>query len=827
MMGKKNIAFLCFLCLLCSFQAFAETGRDMWLRYTALDDNSARPYRALIPETVVVLGDAPQQRSAQQELVRGIRGMLGRTLRAESGLPSQPSIVLGTLEQVRKRFDINTALSADGYWLKAIMLNGTRHIVIAGANDSGALYGSFAFLRKIALGESIAELDEKQSPSVPIRWVNQWDNINGTIERGYGGPSIFWDNGRAREDLSRVRDYGRFLASLGINGCSINNVNADTKFLSVELIPQVARIADALRPWGVKVALAVDFGSPQNLGLLNSFDPLDPNVIAWWKSKVDEIYGAVPDFAGFVLKADSEGRVGPSTYNRTHADAANVVARALKPHGGVIFYRGFVYDHNMDWRNPKNDRARAVWDNFHGIDGDFDDNVIVQIKNGPIDFQVREPASPLFGALDNTRESIELQITQEYFGQARHLVFLVPMWKETLDFDMRIRDRATPVKQFVAGFVGVSNVGMDENWYGSHMSQANLYGFGRLAWNPDLTAKRIAEEWTGLTFGPDPAVQKTVVEMQLSSWRTYENYTGPLGLQTLTDIVGNHYGVAVEASERNGWGQWHKADAMGVGFDRTVATGTGFTGQYSSAVKMMYESMETCPDDLLLFMHHVPYTYKLHSGKTVIQSLYDSHYEGAENVARYVHDWKALKNAVDDRRYQEVLAQLEYQAGQAVVWRDAVNNWFFKESNIPDAKGRVGNHAGRVEAESMVLTGYVPRPVTPWESASGGTAVECRQDQCTASMIYKGDTGSRDIIIQYFDLPDGESRFRIYAGNQLLGRWAASDRLPARKIDSSSSSRHIIPGVALHKGDEIRIEATPNGRETAALDYIEIVTAEQ
>src|SRR5262249_49094169 len=412
-------------------------------------------------------------------------------------------------------------------------------------------------------------------------------------------------------------------------------------------------------------------------------------------------------------------------------------------------------------------------------------------------------------------------------GQARHLVFLVPMWKEVLDFDMRIRDRSTPVKRTVAGFVGVSNLGTDENWYGNHMSQANLYGFGRLAWNADLSSRHTAQEWARLTFGTDPVVRKTIVDMQLSSWRTYENYTGPLGLQTLTDIVGNHFGVAVEASERNGWGQWHKADAKGVGFDRTVATGTGFVGQYSPAVAKLYESVQNCPDNLVLFMHHVPYTYKLHSGKTVIQSLYDSHYDGADSVAKSARDWKGLKNAVDDRRYQEVLAQLEYQAGQAVVWRDAVNNWFFKESSIPDAKGRVGNHPGRVEAESMVLTGYVPKPVTPWEAASGGTAVECSQDQCTASMKYEGETGSRDIIIQYFDMPEGESRFRIYAGNQLLGRWSASDRLPARKIDSSSSSRHVIPGVALHKGDEIRIEATPNGRETAALDYIEIVAADQ
>jgi len=527
-----------------------------------------------------------------------------------------------------------------------------------------------------------------------------------------------------------------------------------------------------------------------------------------------------------VLKADSEGRVGPSTYHRTHVDAANVVARALKPHGGIIFYRGFVYDHNMDWENPKNDRARAAYDNFHDLDGKFEDNVIIQIKNGPIDFQVREPASPLFGALDKTREAIELQITQEYFGQARHLVFLVPMWKETLDFDMQIRDRSTPVKKIVGAVVGVSNVGMDENWYGNQMSQANLYGFGRLAWNGDLSSTRIVEEWTRLTFGADPVVTKTIVDMQLSSWRTFENYTGPLGLQTLTDIVGNHYGVAVEASERNGWGQWHKADSKGVGFDRTAATGTGFLGQYSPAVMKHYETLENCPDDLVLFMHHVPYTHKLHSGKTVIQYIYDSHYEGAETVARYAKEWKGLNGRIDERRYQEVMAQLEYQAGQAIVWRDAVNNWFFKESGIADSTGRVGHHPGRIEAESMRLSGYTPKPVTPWEAASGAAAVECAEAKCTAAFNYDGDAGRHDLVVQYFDQSDGVSRFRVWVGSQLVDEWTAADRLPARKVDSSSSSRRTIRGLALRKGDEIRIEGIPDGGETAALDYIEIVNAQ-
>src|SRR5215471_4964155 len=822
---RKRILYI--LCFLYSIPLHAETGYNMWLRYTALNDAALGQYRAAVPSTVVLLDTAPTEQSAQEELVRGIQGMLDRTLRIEKSVSNQPSIVLGTMDTVRRIARIAVTLPPDGYWLKSLTLNGTRHIVIAGANDAGVLYGTFAFLRKVALGESIGELDEKESPAVPLRWVNQWDNINGTIERGYGGPSIFWENGHAREDLSRVGDYGRMLASLGINGCSINNVNADTRFLSSDLIPQIARIADALRPWGVKVALAVDFGSPKSIGGLDTFDPLDPKVADWWKAKAEEIYRAVPDFGGFVLKADSEGRAGPSTYGRTHADAANVVARALKAHGGVIFYRGFVYDHHMDWQNPKNDRARAAYDNFHELDGKFDDNVIVQVKNGPIDFQVREPASPLFGALDHTREAIELQITQEYFGQARHLVFLAPMWKATLDFDMHIRDRNTPVKRLVAGFVGVSNAGMNGSWYGNHMSQANLYSFGRLAWNPDLTARKIAEEWSRLTFGEDSIVQKTIADMQLSSWRTYENYTGPLGLQTLTDIVGNHYGVAVEASERNGWGQWHNADAMGVGFDRTVATGTGFLGQYSPGVMKMYEAMDTCPDDLVLFAHHVPYTYRLHSGKTVIQYIYDSHYDGAESVAGYVREWKALKGRVDDRRYQEVLAQLEYQAGQAIVWRDAVNDWFFKESGIADAMGRVGKHPGRIEAESMMLTGYSAEPVTPWESASGGTVVECGSARCTAMLKYAGESGWRDLTIQYYDLPDGVSRFQVWVGSQMVDEWAASDRLPARKVDSSSSSRRVIHGLALRPGDEIRIEGFPDGRETAALDYIEILPAQE
>jgi alpha-glucuronidase len=817
----------------------AETGYDAWLRYRPIEGAALARVRATLPAVTAALGGAGPEAAARGELIRGLRGLVGRTLRAEARIPRESAIVLGTLDELGRaapQWNLDAQLTEDGYWLKTVVDRGVRYTVVTASNPRGVLYGAFALLRKIALGAPVDSLDERAVPYAPIRWVNQWDNLDGSIERGYGGHSIFWDNQHARADLTRVGDYGRLLASIGINGCSINNVNANPRMLATEMIPEIARIAAAFRPWGVRVALAVDFASPKTLGGLDTFDPLDAGVAAWWKQKADELYRAVPDLAGFVLKADSEGRAGPSTYGRTHADAANVVARALAPHGGLLFYRGFVYDHHMDWRNPKNDRARAAYDNFHNLDGQFDANVVIQIKNGPIDFQVREPASPLFAALEKTNQAIELQITQEYTGQARHTVFLVPMWKETLDFDLRAHGASTPVQALAGGktfhrpaggFAGVANVGLDENWCGNHLSQANLYGFGRLAWKPDLNSRQIIQEWTRLTFGGDPKVDQTVEALQLSSWRTYENYTGPLGLQTLTDITGNHYGVNVEASERNGWGQWHRADEKGVGMDRTVATGTGYIGQYPPAVARAWESLAGCPDDLLLFFHHVPYTHVLHNGKTVIQYLYDSHYAGAEAVAGYVHQWKTLAGLVDDRRYREVLAQLEYQAGQAVVWRDAVTEWFRRASGIADARGRVGHYPGRFEAEAMHFDGYQVRDIVPAEDASGSKAVACVAAECSASLQFNGAAGWYTLRVQYFDQANGISHYRLRVAGQVIDEWPADLLLPTTKLDSTSSTRRVIRGVALRPGDEIRIEGRPDGGEPAALDYIEIAPENQ
>src|SRR4051794_40036448 len=575
----KRVCWSIAALLLGSCACFAEDGHAAWLRYAPLPPAAAARAGAEVPRAVYRLGTDVMLVRAEDELRRGVQGMLGRPLEGVSALPATGAVVVGTLASIRSTAGSlapSGELPADAFWLRTVHQGNRSFTVIAGGDARGALYGAFAWLRKVADGELLDTLDDREVPYAPVRWVNQWDNIDGSIERGYGGRSLFWANGKVREDLTRAGDYGRLLASLGINAVSINNVNANPLVLSAEFVPQIARVADAMRPWGVRVAIAVDFGSPQSVGKLTTYDPLDPGVAAWWKARADALYAAIPDFAGIVLKADSEGRVGPSTYGRTHADAANVVARALKAHGGILFYRGFVYDHHMDWRNLKNDRARAAYDNFHPLDGQFDDNVIVQIKHGPIDFQVREPASPLFAGLEKTNEAIELQITQEYFGQARYHVFLAPMWKETLDFDMRVRDQPSPVKAIVAGrvfsrpfggFVGVANVGDADNWTNNHLSQANLYAFGRLAWNPDLSSADIAAEWSRQTFGLDPQVSKTVGDLLLTSWRTFENYTGPLGLQTLTDIVGNHFGVAVEASEENGWGQWHRADRMGVGMD--------------------------------------------------------------------------------------------------------------------------------------------------------------------------------------------------------------------------------------------------------------------
>lgn len=816
--------------------AYGETGREAWLRYRPITDRAVAARYVRLPGTIIVAGDSPVLASARDELKAGLGTMLGRAFH-DAAAASGPAIVIGTADALGAVLgngaevvrDART-LATDGYLLRS---TDDGRLAIAGRTDRGVLYGAFSLLRHVALHEDVSRLDERAEPSAPVRWVNEWNNLDGSIERGYAGLSIFFEGGNVAADLTRAREYARLLASVGINACAVNNVNADIRVISDAFLPQLARLADAFRPWGVQLAISVDFSSPRRLGGLDTFDPTDPRVASFWRERVDAIYRAVPDLAGFVLKADSEGRLGPSAYGRTHADAANVIARALAPHRGLLFYRGFVYDHHMDWRDPKNDRARAAVDNFAPLDGQFDANVIVQIKHGPIDFQVREPVSPLFGVLEQTNQAIELQVTQEYTGQQRHVVYLVPMWKDVLDFDLHAKGSGTPVHQIVSGrtfdrptggYVAVVNVGRDENWLGHDLAMANLYGFARLAWNPSLSSSRIAEEWTQLTFGHRPEVVEAVTSILLDSWPAYEHYTGPLGVGTLTDIIGVHFGPGIESSERNGWGQWHKGDEHGIGMDRTIATGTGFIGQYRPPVAAMYESLETCPDQLLLFFHHVPYTHVLHSGQTLIQHVYDTHYEGAATAADFVRRWRAVEGLVDAERHEAVERRLVYQAGHAVVWRDAVCGWFGKMSGVADAKGRVGHDPNRTEAESMTLDGYLLQDVTPWETASGGKAVGCAvSKECTASMPFARDAGTYDIAVQYYDESDGVSRYRLLVAGKQVAAWSADDTLPSKDPNGHTATRRTIEGVQIGGGDTIRIEAVPDGGEQAVLDYVEIV----
>jgi alpha-glucuronidase len=821
------------LALLAAAPLLAETGHDGWLRYAPLE-TPARTRYASLPATVVVLGASPVLANGQNELVQGIRGMLDRTLRESRTMPNESAIVLGTIASLHETApDVRLPENVrdDGFVIALRKIRGFDCLLVIGGSERGALYGAFALLRRIARMQALPGPDIVQQPYNSIRWIDQWDNLNGTIERGYAGSSIFFENSRVRADLTRVREYGRLLASVGIDGCNINNVNADLHVLDDDFVDQVVRIADVFRPWGIHVSLSVDLSTPKEAGGLDTFDPLDPRVGAWWRDKVERIYARIPDFGGFTVKADSEGRLGPSTYGRTPADAANTIARALKPHGGIVFYRAFVYNHHLDWNDLKADRAKAAVENFAPLDGKFDDNVVIQIKHGPIDFQVREPASPLFANLRNTNQAIELQITQEYLGQQRHVVYIPPMWKETLDFDMRVDGKRVPVRDIVAGrtfqrptggFVGVANVGMDENWLHHPLAMSNLYGFARLAWDPTLNASDIAREWTQLTFGLDPLVNRTVPAMLMSSWPTYENYTGVLGLQTLTAITGSHYGPGIETAERNGWGQWIRADHDGIGMDRSAATGTGFAGQYPPGVATMYESVATTPENLLLFFHHLPYAYRLRSGKTVAQHIYDSHYQGAARAAEYVDEWKTLHGHIDDDRYQLVLSLLQYQAGHAIVWRDAVCTWLLKMSGIADRQGRVGRHPDRVEAEAMQLEGYTAVEIEPAENASGGKGVDCKTDRCSATFKFDRNPGWYELDVQYFDMPAGEARYLLSVNGQVIEAWTAAERLPARHLGGDSSTRRWVRGVALRSGDEIRIEGIPNQDDPAALDYVEL-----
>lgn len=548
-----------------------------------------------------------------------------------------------------------------------------KGLVLSANNDLGLLYGSYALLRDNAAGKSIALREE--IPAYNVRVLNHWDNLDGTIERGYSGHSI-WNWDELPDVVSpRYREYARANASVGINGVVLNNVNASSKILSAEYLAKVAKIADVFRPYGIKVYLSANFAAPMQLGGLKTADPLVPEVAAWWKAKADEIYKLIPDFGGFLVKANSEGQPGPCDFDRTHAEGANMMARALKPHGGIVMWRAFVY-------SPADaDRAKQAYIEFQPLDGKFDDNVIVQIKNGPIDFQPREPYSPLFGAMPQTDQMVEFQVTQEYLGHSNHIAYLAPMWTEFFDY-------VSPSS--LKAIAGVANVGNDTNWTGHPMAQANWYAFGRLAWNPQLSSEEIIDEWMPMTLNYPENTPKEVTDglkkMMLDSREAVVDYMMPLGLHHLF-AFGHHYGPEPWCDIKGGRPDWmppyyHRADSAGLGFNRS-SSGSNAVAQYPAQLAKKLDDINTCPEEFILWFHHVPWDFKMKSGATLWQELCNRYQSGVESVETMQRQWTAAKPYIDPELWNDVNERLMTQARDANWWKEGCLLYFQQFSGMP------------------------------------------------------------------------------------------------------------------------------------------------
>ena len=819
----------------------AEDGLAAWLRYAPLPSSVAAG--CSLPRSIVALNSTYPSpvNTAGQEVQAAFQGIFGRNVSLSDKGSANASVVIGTLDEYNKAYSAYGApltppeLIEDGFWLS---VQG-QTVQIIGQNERGALYGAWEYLSMLAQG-NFSQVQYASNPSAPVRWVNQWDNLDGTIERGFGGASIFFANGSILQNLTRAGEYARLLSSIRLNAVVVNNVNADAGILTPQNITEVGRIADVFRPYGVQLGLSLNFAAPMLTGGLPTFDPLDPTVIAYWDNVTSNIYQRIPDFAGYLVKANSEGQPGPLTYNRTLSQGANLFATAIQPYGGIIMFRAFVYNqlNESDWRA---DRANAAVQFFQPLDGQFMDNVVVQIKYGPIDFQVREPTSPLFANIPQTSTAIELEIAQEYLGQQCHLVYLPPLWKTVLDFDLRVDSEPSLVRDIISGdrfnntlggSAGVVNVGTNTTWLGSHLAMSNLYGYGRLAWDASQDSEEILQDWTRLTFGLDPTVLNTITEMSMESWPAYENYSGNLGIQTLTDILFTHYGPNPASQDNNGYGQWTRADATTIGMDRTVYNGTGYSGQYPPDVATMYENIDTTPDNLLLWFHHVNYTQLLHSGESVIQHFYNAHYEGAATAQTFVTLWESLQNKIDDERFNDVLFRQKYQAGHSIVWRDAINEYYLNLSNIPDTQGRVGNHPYRIEAESMTLDGYEVYPVAPFETASNFTGIITSSNTTmgTATTTLQYPSGTYDLAVNYFDLYAGIATWKLYLNGQELGQWIGDNENTlghelSTYLDGNTNTRITFPKVHINTGDTVRIEGMPNGLEAAPVDYIAVLPA--
>jgi alpha-glucuronidase len=680
---KKRLVFACLVFVASSLPARAEDGYDLWLRY--------RPVEASVQE-VVKGADSPTLDAARGELLSALSQLTGRQIPLVTDVTRPGAVVFGTPRSSKLIAGLPLALERagrEGYVIRSVVINQQPATVIAANSDVGVLYGAFHFLRLIQTREPMTALDIVSQPRTQIRVLNHWDNLDRHVERGYAGQSI-WDWHKLPAYLDpRYTDYARACASIGINGAVLTNVNANATSLSPAYLQKAAALAGVFRPYGVRVYLTARFSAPIELGGLKTADPLDPQVRAWWKAKVDEVYAQIPDFGGFLVKANSEGQPGPQDYKRTHADGANMLAEAVAPHGGVVIWRAFVYSNETP-----DDRAKQAYSEFVPLDGKFADNVLVQVKNGAIDFQPREPFHPLFGAMPKTPLMMEFQITKEYLGFATHLVYLGTLFEEALDSDTMMKGKGSTVTKVIdgethgykrTGMAGVSNIGADRNWTGSDFDQANWYAFGRLAWDPYLSAEAIAQEWVRMTFSNDPAFVKPVVAMMMGSREAVVDYMMPLGLHHLFD-TGHHYGPGpwVNNLNRADWNPtyYHRADANGIGFDRGPK-GSNATSQYSPKVAAMFADRRKTPEQFLLWFHHVPWDYKTSSGRILWDELVYRYTHGVEVVSQMRRTWAGLESHVDAQRFAQVSAFLAIQEQEAQWWRDACIAYFQTFSKRP------------------------------------------------------------------------------------------------------------------------------------------------
>ena len=697
--------------------ARAEDGYELWLRYHRVADAARlKQYQASIGE-LLVEGRSPTAQAVSGELQRGLAGLLGRSVPIVTrvtrdgvviaGVPAQSPLVAG----LGLDADLRDA-GAEGYIVRSMRVGGRQAIVIAANAEVGVLYGAFHLLRLLQTHQPIDALSIAERPQIRHRILNHWDNLDGSVERGYAGASL-WDWHKLPGYAApRYTDYARANASLGINGTVLTNVNANATALTAEYLRKAAALADVFRPYGIRVYLTARFSAPIEIGGLKTADPLAPEVRAWWTEKVDEIYKVIPDFGGFLVKANSEGQPGPQDYERTHADGANMLAAALEAHGGLVMWRAFVYSESV-----KEDRHKQAYTEFQPLDGSFRPNVLVQVKNGAIDFQPREPFHPLFGAMPKTPLMLELQITKEYLGFATHLVYLAPLFEEVLKADT-FRPQGTAssrsgspgeVRNVVTGLAGVANTGSDRNWCGSVFACANWHAFGRLAWNPALTSTALAEEWIRMTFTNDPAAIAPVKDIMLASRQAAVDYMTPLGLHHLM-ARNHHYGPGpwVSGGARADWTSvyYHRADAGGIGFDRT-ATGSDAVSQYAAPVRDRFASLDRVTDDYLLWFHRVPWDYRMSSGRPLWDELTFHYCRGLRAVRGWRRTWDSLASAIDRERHDETRAFLAIQEQEAAWWRDASVLYFQTFSKRPIAD-ECGPPANTLEHYMSINLRFVP-----------------------------------------------------------------------------------------------------------------------